>query len=220
MRRLLMAAAGVVALAAGAAGVALAQGEPPRGERGEHGFFGADANNDGVLTRAEFDAGQDAMFARLDSNHDGQLSREERRAHRGDRHGGRRGHGRGGPGGPGFGLERADANNDGNITREEFLARPNEMFDHLDQNHDGVIQASERPQRPPEGERGGPPGERGGPGRDGPPNVDSNNDGVISRAEFLAGGAARFQRMDANHDGRVTREEAEAARPPHGPPPQ
>lgn len=206
MRKLLMAAAGVAVLAAGAAGIALAQGEP-RGERGERGFFGADSNNDGVLTRAEFDAGQQALFARLDANNDGQLTREEGRAQRAMQHGGRRGH----RGGPGFELARADANNDGNITRDEFLARPIEMFDRLDTNHDGVIQASERPQRPQraEGERG----ERGGPGREGRPNIDSNNDGSISRAEFLAGGDARFQRMDANHDGRVTQEEAQAARP-------
>lgn len=205
MRKVLFAAASLAALAGvGVTGFALAQNDgPPR----ERGFFGADANNDGVLTRAEFDAGQTALFARLDANNDGQLTREEGRANRMMHRGGRRGgHGRG----PGFDLARADANNDGNITRDEFLARPIEMFDRLDANNDGVIQASERPQRPerPEGER-----HRDGRGHEGRPSRDTNNDGQISRAEFVAGGAQMFQRMDANNDGRVTREEAESAWP-------
>lgn len=204
MRKVLFAAAAAAALA-GAAGIALAQDSGPRGERG---VFGADANSDGVLTRQEFDAGQTALFARLDSNNDGQLTREEGRAQREMHRGGRRGgHGRGG-------LEHADANNDGNITRDEFLARPIAMFDRLDQNNDGVIQASERPQRHERGEveRHGRGGDEGGHGRSGRVDRDSNNDGQISRAEFAAAGAQRFQRMDSNNDGRVTQEEAQAAR--------
>jgi hypothetical protein len=35
----------------------------------------------------------------------------------------------------------------------------------------------------------------------------------LSRAEFAAMGAHMFDRLDANDDGSVTREEAEAARP-------
>jgi Ca2+-binding EF-hand superfamily protein len=195
MRKYLFAAVGFAALA-GAAGLALAQEGAPREHRG---VFSADANNDGVVTRAEFDAGQTALFARIDANNDGQLTREEGRAQRAMHRGGRRGHG-------GHGMRGADANNDGNITREEFLARPIAMFDRLDENDDGVISASERPQR---GERGehGPRGERGDR-----PDRDTNNDGQISRAEFQAAGAAMFQRLDANNDGRVTREEAQAAR--------
>ena len=50
-----------------------------------------------------------------------------------------------------FHLASADANNDGNITREEFLARPTQMFDRLDANHDGVISTAERPQRSADG---------------------------------------------------------------------
>lgn len=36
---------------------------------------------------------------------------------------------------------------------------------------------------------------------------DSNGDGSLSRAEFVAKAEQRFARMDANRDGRVTREE-------------
>jgi Ca2+-binding EF-hand superfamily protein len=194
MRKIVLAAAGFAALA-GAAGLALAQNNAT--PREPHGLFQADANNDGTLTRQEFDAGRDATFARLDANNDGALSREEMRAMRE----GHRGHRRGGGM---HGLTRADANNDGNITRDEFLARPLEHFDRLDANDDGVISAAERPQRGDRAERG--------PRRD-RPHLDGDNDGQISRAEFAAMGAGRFERLDANSDGRVTREEAQAARP-------
>ena len=103
-------------------------------------------------------------------------------------------------------LESADANNDGNVTRDEFLARPTEMFARLDANHDGVISTAERPQRPEraEGER------RQRPER---VNPDSNGDNQISQSEYAAMGSGMFERLDANSDGRVTREEADAARP-------
>jgi hypothetical protein len=198
MRKILLAAAGFAALA-GVAGFALAQdqGAPQR----QHGVFQSDANSDGVLTRQEFDTGRDANFTRLDANNDGQLTREERRAERGDRRG-RRGGRHGGM----HSLERADANNDGNVTRDEFLARPTQMFDRLDANDDGVISTAERPQRREraDGEQ------RQRPER---VNPDANGDNQISRSEFAAMSSGMFERLDANSDGRVTREEAEAARP-------
>jgi len=202
MRKVLLAAAGL-AVIAGVAGFAMAQdngGTPPREHRGF--IMQSDANNDGVLTRQEFDAGRDAMFARQDANNDGQLTREEMRAgseghERSGRWGGR---GRGGM----HSFEHADANNDGNITREEFLARPTEHFNRIDANHDGVISASERPQRPERAD-----GERRGDR----PRLDADGDRQISRSEFATMGASMFDRFDANNDGHVTREEADAARP-------
>ena len=196
MRKVMMAAASFAVLA-GAAGLAMAQQQTP--EDRPFGLFQADSNNDGTLTRSEFDTGRTARFQALDANHDGALTHEEMRAGRGE-HGGRGHHGRGGRRGMHGGLEGADANNDGNITREEFLARPMQMFARLDANNDGVISAGERPQR---GERRGSEGRR---------HADANNDGQISQAEFAARGAARFERLDVNRDGSVTREEADAAR--------
>lgn len=209
MRKILLAAAGAAVLAAGVAGVALAQSGGGADTGGRHGLFQADANSDGVLTRAEFDASRTSQFARLDADNNGQLSREEMRAQRGERgergHRGGRDH-RGGPGGHG-GFEGADANNDGNITRDEFLARPIAMFDRLDANSNGVIEASERPQRP---ERGAQNGERRE--RADRPNPDTDGNGTFSQAEFTAMGAHMFERLDANSDGRVTQEEAQAGR--------
>ncbi|MCA8885664.1 MAG: hypothetical protein R3C31_07330 [Hyphomonadaceae bacterium] len=206
MRKILLVAAGAAALAASACGFAQAQNGPEdRGAR--HGIFESDSNNDGVLTRAEFDAGRQALFARLDTDQNGELTREEMRA-QWEGHRGRRGPHRGGP--PGGGLEGADANHDGNITRDEFLARPVQMFERLDANHDGVISASERPQRPDRGDRNGADGPRHERGDR--PNPDTDGNGTISRAEFTAMGANMFAHLDANSDGRVTREEAQAQR--------
>ncbi len=194
MRKFLLAAAGVAALLGVAAGAASAQDQQrPRG------VFAMDANTDGVVTRQEFDAARATRFAALDADNNGQVTREEMRNQRGERRGERRRH-RDGHGM--HHLARADANNDGAITREEFLARPTQMFARLDANSDGVITADERPQRRQraEGERR----ER--------PSFDANNDRQISRSEWDQMGAAMFQRLDADSDGRVTQAEAQNAR--------
>jgi Ca2+-binding EF-hand superfamily protein len=213
MRKLMLAAIGLAALAS-ACGMAQAEGDQPANApadgHGRGGFFvRADANTDGVVTRQEFVATRLAEFARLDTNRDGQLSRDEMRA---GRHG-RGGPGGGGPGGEGghrFDLTRLDANHDGNISRQEFNARPDDRFDRLDTNHDGVISAQEQQAAQQAMQQ------RIAERRANRPDPDANGDGNISRAEWDAMGAAQFQRMDANNDGRVTREEAEAARPRRG----
>jgi Ca2+-binding EF-hand superfamily protein len=147
------------------------------------------------------------LFVRLDADSNGQLTREEMRANRGER-----GHRWRGRGGGMHSLDRADANNDGAITRDEFLARPAQMFDRLDANNDGVISADERPQRRERGERGERGERRDRADRQNP---DTDGNGTFSRAEFAAMGAHMFERLDANSDGRVTQEEAQAARSRH-----
>lgn len=212
MRKILLVAAGAAVLAAGACSLAQAQNGAAPANAGRHGILQSDANNDGVLTRAEFDAGRATQFASLDADNNGQVTREEMRAGRGERgergEGGRRG--RGHRGGGMHHLASADANNDGDITRAEFLARPTEMFDRLDANRDGVIQASERPQRPDRQAQDGERRQRGDR-----PNPDANGDGSFSSAEFTAMGAGMFERLDADNDGRVTQAEAQAARGHH-----
>jgi hypothetical protein len=66
----------------------------PRGERGQGRRHAgqaarvrADANGDGVLTRAELDASVHARFVALDANRDGFVTRDERRDGRGGRRG-------------------------------------------------------------------------------------------------------------------------------------
>lgn len=190
---------------AGVASMALLTGVAAA--HGHGGLRRADANGDGVLTRQEFDAGRDAMFARKDADNDGALSQDEMRAHRegrGGHHGGRQ-HGH--HGGHGERLAAADANADGAITREEFMARPSQMFDRLDADHNGVISQAERDAMRAQHREGAARWEHVSP--------DANGDGIVSREEYVAAGAAVFTRLDANGDGQVTREEAPARRRGH-----
>lgn len=56
----------------------------PGGMGPDHGAMAmlkmADANNDGAVSRAEYDASVKAMFDKADANHDGKVTPEERRA--------------------------------------------------------------------------------------------------------------------------------------------
>lgn len=68
--------AGIAAFVLTSAGIALAQAAPtsPPPARGH---MRADANGDGVVTRAEFLAQAGARFDRMDANHDGKLTPDE-----------------------------------------------------------------------------------------------------------------------------------------------
>jgi hypothetical protein len=46
--------------------------------------------------------------------------------------------------------------------------------------------------------------------------ADGNGDGVVTRAEAMAHAEARFARIDANNDGKLSRDERRAFRPMHG----
>ncbi|GGB32848.1 hypothetical protein GCM10011380_22870 [Sphingomonas metalli] len=131
----------------------------------------ADADGDGVVTREE----AMAAFDRLDTNHDGRLTAEERRAGRPDRagfamRGGRDGEDRrerwgdrrGGPDGERRGPPPGGPMPDREMTRADFLARAGDRFDRLDTNHDGRIDRAEIAAARAHGPDGGPDG-------DGPP---------------------------------------------------
>jgi hypothetical protein len=136
MRTLLISAALVLA----AAGAAFAQGPGGMGGR----LMAADANKDGVITKAEFDANRTVRFAETDKNKDGFLSKDEMAVMMGDRPGGPP---PGAPSGnppPNFGMARGDmdANKDGKISKAEFLAN-DRMFVRLDANKDGKVDKTE-----------------------------------------------------------------------------
>jgi Ca2+-binding EF-hand superfamily protein len=114
----------------------------------------ADTNNDGNVTRAEFDAalaaaqnqraakarerGQE-LFARLDTNRDGMITRVEADAARSAMQERRPDNARG----QRSGMTNPDTNNDGKITLVEWLARPDPMFDRGDANNDGRLTREE-----------------------------------------------------------------------------
>jgi Ca2+-binding EF-hand superfamily protein len=112
---------------------------------------------------------------------------------------------------PAHGARRGlDANPDGAIDRVEVAKRPGlaAHFDQIDKNHDGRLDAGERPHM-----RGGRHGHhRFG----GIAHLDKNGDGRIGRDEVADGGrfagklSAQFAAIDANHDGYLVRGETEA----------
>lgn len=173
------------------AGAAAAQGPEPRPDR----------NAD--LTRAQVIERTDRAFARMDANNDGRFTREEARAR-------------------------------GEQRREQHMTR---MFDRLDADHNGSItreemaaaRAHRRGPGGPGAEGGGPPphpgmrhrGPRGagmgGPGMRGMRGQRMfGEQGFVSREQFRERALARFDRVDANHDGTVTAAERRALREQRG----
>lgn len=118
-------------------------------------------------------------------------------------------------------FARMDANKDGTLDAADRSARRNMVFDRLDTDKNGTISREEfsaRPQRA-EGEAGRPDRwsgrmHHGGHGRhygDGFGRL-AGSDGPVTQAEFTARALQRFDQADANKDGRVTKEERQAAR--------
>ncbi|MDE1917058.1 MAG: EF-hand domain-containing protein [Sphingomonadales bacterium] len=98
-------------------------------------FDEADANHDGRISRAEFQAARLARFARMDRNGDGVISREDftrliafrpQAASRIEAM-----------------IAEGDLNHDGKVTREEMAHAPMRVFDMADANHDGYVDQAE-----------------------------------------------------------------------------
>lgn len=185
------------------------------------------------ISKAEMLARADARFDRLDTNKDGQLSAEERkagaeaaRAARSERSGAER---KGGElqdfmpgarrGGGGMGermLARVDTNGDGLISKAENRAMVEARFARMDADKDGSVEAGEGRKgwgTRGEGRGGKAKGMRGGRGGGaGMMMADTNKDGAISKAEFDAMSAQRFARLDTNSDGKIDAAEMQAQR--------
>ncbi|WP_375249853.1 hypothetical protein [Sphingomonas sp.] len=121
----------------------------------------ADADHDGVITRAEVIAEADRAFADMDANHDGKVTPDERRAFRDARreqrearHAARRDGGEmPPPPPPGARPDRAapppHGGEDGmrrerTVTQAQFRDRALRLFDRVDTNHDGRVDQQER----------------------------------------------------------------------------
>jgi Ca2+-binding EF-hand superfamily protein len=95
----------------------------------------ADANKDGVLTRAEFLAQREKAFAHLDRNGDGYIDKSDVSA--------------------GFRprqnkdgqfqelVARFDVDGDGRVSKAEFVNGPSPLFDQADKDHDGELNPEE-----------------------------------------------------------------------------
>lgn len=169
-----------------------------------------DANNDGVIDRAEAALHQRLAdrFTQLDKNNDGRLTADERPRRMGK-------HGRRGMGGHHGGMIRADANKDGRISRAEAAADPKlaTKFGEIDGNRDGFLDRADWQAKARERKEAWFTA------------ADGNRDGRLSKAEMDASSAKRraehlqkagmrsterFRQLDANKDGSVSREEMQS----------
>ncbi len=108
------------------------------------GAAALDANTDGKVTLAEFQAGRGGqMMAHLDADKDGKLSREEFSAMRKPKADAPQS----GPGRAGRGAERmwsrVDADNDGFLSRSEMDGLLASRFKRMDADNDGVLSLTE-----------------------------------------------------------------------------
>ena len=201
----------VVAAALSAGPAALAQGDDPgRPER----FKQADTNADGTVTFEELSAVAPDLtrerFDRLDRNGDGVLNPADRPQH-GPHPDGHRGHAP-------RRLRAADADGDGRVTFEELQAAApkitRERFDELDQDGDGFLTPTDRPD-----DRPGPPSGRGSGifRKLREADADHNHEVTFEELQAVAPNVTRerFDRLDRNGDGFLT----PADRPPHAPGP-
>jgi len=153
-------------------------------------FSSGSANDDNMAIQ-----NLEAMFDRWDLNHDGKLSRAEWRGK--------------------TPFDQVDRDRDGFITKDDLQPIPSEkqssksgfaeVFDSWDTNDDGKLSSIEW--------KGRTPFER----------VDKNGDGFVTKDEIGLGGTERtsssdsketdnrfqrfFTRMDANHDGKISKDE-------------
>ncbi|MBV9882625.1 MAG: EF-hand domain-containing protein [Sphingomonadaceae bacterium] len=154
---------------------------------------------EGDVTRQQVIAHVDEMFARLDANHDGRITQDERQAMREHR--------------------RAEM-------QQRRAEMQQHMFDRLDANHDGAISREEFAAAHAMRGPGGPEGPGGPDGPDGPHRMRMGGgpggmhgrmmmfagDGDITLEQARAQALAHFDRADANHDGTLTPDERRAAR--------
>ena len=173
----------------------------------------ADLNQDGQVSKAEFTQAAESRFYATDTNNDGFLSEEERKA---QKEAGLQNH-------QDQRFSKLDTNGDGLLSRDEMSAGNEKRKSHMEQrraqmetrrkafmerydtNLDGSLSDAERTVMKAEigDKRGGRKGKRGGK-RAERPQMDTNGDGLVSLDEYMAISEQLFTRMDANADGVLT----------------
>jgi Ca2+-binding EF-hand superfamily protein len=185
----------IAGAAAAIAAAAHAQQGQPTPQAGQHqpNFMNK------TETRADVSAHVQKMFARLDTNHDGYITKAE--------------------------IDAMEAQHKEKVEQRAAAFDPNKAFDRLDTNHDGKItqaevDAAHAQRMQAKGGKAAPLNAHAGQKLFA--RVDTNKDGVITRAEFDAGASQMhahmeqaevrrggmadhmFDAADANHDGKVS----------------
>ena len=157
------------------------EGYGHHGKRGDGSRFGrADADKDGKVSLAEFDARGEKMFKRFDRDGDGKVEIK------GDRPFMSR-------------LAEADTNKDGAITETEAKAFGEARFKEMDSDHDGYLSKAERKAAWSKGRE---------EHREARFNsLDADGNGKVTLAEFQAHSEKLFEKMDRNGDGKIERGE-------------
>jgi Ca2+-binding EF-hand superfamily protein len=133
MKTLLSAALVATTLATIGIAVAGPNGPHKGGVRGAHGFEHFDTNQDGKVTRDEFQAAMDQHWQTADVNQDGAITPEEgkrAREQKFEKFAAMR-------------FAKLDANQDGQVTKDEASRMPAERYAQLDANKDGALSADE-----------------------------------------------------------------------------
>ena len=191
---------GIAAL--GMATIAIAQPAPAPGM--QHGMGNAATK---VQTRAEVSAHVQTMFARLDADRDGFVTKAEGEAARTSHHQAMRGAGHSAPEARGERpahdrgamFDRLDSNKDGAISREEFAAAPARA------NHARKGAKMAKMHKRMHGMGMGMGGHRFAM-------ADGNNDGRVSMKEATDAAFKHFDMADTNRDGRIVPEERQQMR--------
>ncbi|MCI4590612.1 hypothetical protein MOK15_10955 [Sphingobium sp. BYY-5] len=163
--------------------------QPPGGPAGP---WAADADHDGRITREEMTAYMERRFALMDQDGDGLVPVQAMQRM--------------------LGHERAQASADGAAHERRGPDRGRGGRGGADGPAPGGRPSGGRPPAGDHADAGGPPP----PGRGMPYPEDSNDDGQIDRAEFLAPALAMFDDQDRNGDGVLTADELPPPPPPGG----
>lgn len=225
MNKFLLGGAAVAALLAG--GVALAQTAPPApSAQPDH-----HAHMMRMSTRADVQSHVAAMFAKLDTNHDGFITRDELSAREAQHQ--QKMEQRAARFDPSKMFDRLDLNHDGQITMAEAEAARSQhaqanaeqpamhhragfthLFARADTNKDGVVTRAEfdvaSQQMKAHMQHAGMA--RGGMAGHMFEMADLNKDGRVSLAEMQQEALAHFDKMDLNHDGTISPDERKQAR--------
>ena len=177
---------------AATAAILLASGAALHGSNPALAQSGPAPMGHGTVTWAEAKARADMLWTRLDVNQDGVLNAADREAKTAKI------------------FDQIDTNHDGAISRGEFLEHHKAMTK-------GKGRARARPAMGGASMDGRPPiammmGHGGRMMHEMAEKADTNLDQSISRTEFDAATKDRFDKADANHDGKLTAAERRAAR--------